>query len=173
MKRYKILFLLLFLPLLFTGCEKTDDGSYVDPITLYEKLPGTWNLSSLKFVDEIANANSIQPYEVDIKSRFNFSPFTITLHIDSSFLPTSYEVVSEAPELFPGSGYWDLDSPFVHTDGTPTLLNLYADEAKTQLTDQLSVTTLPGTRAELEFGLIRSDEGTPYASYVYKFRLVE
>ncbi len=170
MKSTKNLFLLFLLLFLYTGCEKTDDGTYVDPITIYEKLPGTWSLRSIMLVDEIAKANALEPYELDIKPIFNFTGFTITFHIDSSYLPTSYEVQSEAPELFPETGYWDLDNPFVHTDGTPTLLYLYSDEARSQLTDQLSVTTLPGARAELEFKLIRLDNGTPYASYVYKFR---
>jgi hypothetical protein len=173
MNRTKILFLLLMLPLplLFTGCEKTDNGSHVDPLTIYEKLPGTWTLSSLKLVDEVAKASSLTPYEMDIKPKFGFSAFKITFHIDSSYLPTSYEVTGGAPELFMNSGYWDLDSPFTHTDGKPTELNLYSDEGKTMLVDKLSVTALPGTRAELEFRLIRESEGTPYATYVYKLRL--
>jgi len=171
MKKIAFPFFLLMLPMLFTACEKTDDGSHVDPITLYEKLPGTWELTSLKLVDELARANMLEPYEFEIRTRYGFSAYAITFHIDSSYLPTSYEVVSEAPELFPVSGYWELEHPFVNTDGTPTLMNLYADEAKTQVTDQLSLTTLPGRRAELEFRLTRMDGETPYVSYVYKFRL--
>jgi hypothetical protein len=173
MKRINYLLLLFILPLSYMGCEKTDDGSHVDPITIYEKLPGTWDLTSMKMVDEIAKANSLTPNEFDIKSKFNFSTFTITLNIDSSYLPTSYEVAGDAPELFQNSGYWDLDSPFVHSDGTSTVMNLYADAAKTQLVDVLTLTSLPGTKDELEFKLSRLSEGTPYVSYVYKFKLAQ
>jgi hypothetical protein len=171
MKRTEILFLLLILPLLFTGCEKTDDGTHVDPITIYEKLPGTWILSSLKLVDEVAKASSLDLYEMELKPVFGFSSFAITFNIDSSYLPTSYEVTGDAPELFSNSGYWDLDSPFTHTDGNPTQLNLYSDEAKTLLVDQLNVTTLPGAVNTLEFRLVRLAEGSPYVTYIYKLRL--
>lgn len=171
MKKIAIPFFLLMLPLFFTGCEKTDDGSHVDPITLYEKLPGTWELTGLKLTDELARANNLEPFEFEIRTRYGFSDYAITFHINSSFMPTTYEVISEAPELFPSGGYWDLGHPFVNTDGTPTLLNLYSDAARTELTDQLSVTTLPGRRAELEFKLVRMDGETAYASYTYKFRL--
>jgi hypothetical protein len=171
MKRINLLLLLFILPLFFTTCEKTDDGSYVEPITLYEKLPGTWNLNGLKMVDEIAKANALEPFEMDIRSEYGFNDFAITLNIDSSYQPTTFEVACDCPELFLKSGYWDLDSPFTHTDGTPSELNLYSDAEKTQLADVLSITTLPGARAELEFRLTRLSDGTPYVSYVYKFRL--
>jgi hypothetical protein len=171
MKRTASLFLLLILPLLFTGCEKTDDGTHVDPITIYEKLPGTWILTSLKMVDEVAKASSLDLYEMELKPVFGFSSFAITFNIDSSYLPTSYEVTGDAPELFSNSGYWDLDSPFNHTDGNPTQLNLYSDEAKTQRVDQINVTTLPGAVNTLEFRLVRLAEGSPYVTYIYKLRL--
>jgi hypothetical protein len=170
MKKEILLIFVVMLPFFFTGCEKTDDGSYADPITLYEKLPGTWNLTGLKLVDEIARANSMEPYELEIRTQFGFSSYTLTLHIDSSYQPTTYEVASTAPELFPASGYWDLDIPFTHTDGTPSVLYFYADEARMQETGQVKITSLPGARSEMEFSLTRSDAGTPYASYVYKFR---
>jgi hypothetical protein len=173
MKRNKNLLLLFILPLFFTACEKTDDGSHVDPLTLYEKLPGTWNMNGIKMVDEIAKASSISPNEFDIKSKFGFNSFTITFHIDSSYLPTSYEVAGDAPGLFQNSGYWDLDSPFTHTDGTATEMYLYTDEAKTSMADKLILTSLPGTRQELEFKLVRLSEGTPYVSYVYKVKLAQ
>jgi hypothetical protein len=171
MKKTKNLLLLLFLPLLFTDCEKTDDGSYVEPITVYEKLAGTWDLTSIKLIDEIAKANNITPNEVELISKFGFSDMSITLGVDTDSLPTTYEVTGSVPELFHPNGYWDLDSPFTHSDGTPTEMYLYTDAAKTQLADKLSITAIPGTRAELEFKLIRMSGETAYASYVYKFRL--
>jgi hypothetical protein len=171
MKSTKNLILLLFLPILFIKCEKTDDGSYVDPLTIYEKMAGTWNLTSILLIDEIAKANSITPNEVELKAKFGFSDFAITFNVDADSLPTTFEVNSTAPELFLSSGYWDLDSPFVHSDGTSTEIFLYSDAEKTQMVDRLSITAIPGTRSELEFKLIRQSEGTPYASYLYNFRL--
>jgi len=171
MKRTKKLFLLLFFPLLLIQCEKTDDGTYTKPITVYEKMAGTWSLTSIKLIDEIAKASSITPNEVELKTRFGFSDFAITFSVDADSLPTTFEVAGTAPELFLNNGYWDLDHPFTHTDGTPSKIFLYSDETKNQLVDSLSITAIPGSRAELEFKLTRQSEGTPYASYLYKFNL--
>ena len=168
MKKIEKFLLLSLLPLLFITCEKTDDGSYVAPLTVYEKLAGTWYLGGLKLVDEIAKANSITPDEVELKSEFSFNTFNITFNVDADSLPTTFEVNGSAPELFLGEGYWELDSPFPHTDGTSVEIYLYTDEARTQLADKLSITALPGARPELEFTLTRMSAGAPYASYVYK-----
>lgn len=171
MKRIKNLLLLLFLPLLFMECEKTDDGSYVTPLTIYEKMTGTWDLTSIKLIDEIAKANSISPNEVELFSKFSFGDLSITFNVDADSLPTTYEVTGNVPELFLAGGYWDLDSPFTHTDGTAVEIFLYSDAAKTQQIDRLSITSIPGANAEIKFKLIRMSDGTPYASYLYKFRL--
>ena len=171
MKKAKNLLLFLIIPLLFIGCEKTDDGSFVEPLTIYAKLAGTWNLQSLKLIDEIAKASSTSPDEEVLTSKFGFSDMTITFNVDVDSLPTTYEVGGGAPELFPASGYWDLDSPFIHTDGTATEIFLYSDADNTQLTDKLSITVVPGTRAELGFKLIRMSGETPYASYLFFLRL--
>ena len=56
MKALKSLYALLLLSLMtgafFTACNDTDDGSYVAPITLGEKIQGKWTLKSIRQVDE-------------------------------------------------------------------------------------------------------------------------
>jgi hypothetical protein len=168
MKKIEKLLLLSLLPLLFIKCEKTDDGSYVAPLTVYEKMAGKWYLASIMLVDEIAKANSVTPDEEELKSEFNFNTFNITFNVDADSLPTTFEVGGDAPELFITGGYWELDSPFPHTDGTPVKIYLYTDNARTQLADKLSITSIPGTKKELEFKLTRMSVGAPYASYIYK-----
>jgi hypothetical protein len=173
MKRTQNLLLLFFLTLLLVSCQKTDDGSYTAPLTVTEKLNGTWKLTGIKQIDELAKANSIKPDEADIRSKFGFANMTLTLNLDADSLPTSYEVGGIVPELFAPSGYWDLDSPFTHSDGTPVEMMLYGDAAKTQITDVLKITTQPGKKATLQLKLTRSSDGTPYVSYVYDFKLVQ
>lgn len=171
MKRIKNLLLLAFFTLLFVACEKTDDGEYVAPLTLYEKLAGQWNINSMKLVDEIAKASSIEPDDIELKTRFGFGSFTITFNVDADSLPTTFQVGGESPALFLKQGYWDMDSPYTHSDGLPSEIYLYADESKTDLQDKLIVTTLPGTRPELEFKLSRYAGSTVYVSYLFKLRL--
>jgi hypothetical protein len=156
----------------FQGCEKTDDGTYSAPITLYERVGGRWAMSGLTEVDEVAKANVLTPVEEDLTNRFNFKSFVISLNVDSSFQPTTYSVAGTAPELFASSGYWKLDEPYVHADQTASNILLYSDEAKTQLTDILAVVTLPGTKNVLDFSLARIDNGAAYVTYAYKLKHV-
>lgn len=168
MKKRRI-FLLLSLCLIITGgCELTEDGSYVAPITNYEKIAGTWSLTGITQIDEIAKASSSEPSEVQLITQFGFSDFQIKLNVDDSFQPTSFEVSGSAPELFLTSGYWKLDEPFVHADGSVSNILLYSDEAKTRLVDQLSITAVPGVVAKLGFKLTRLTDETPYVSYSYE-----
>jgi len=166
---YFLLFLLLFMAF-FQGCEKTDDGTYTAPITLYERIGGTWALTSLTQVDEVAKASNLKPVEMILTNRFNFKTFKISLNVDSSFQPTTFAVTGTAPELFAAGGYWELDEPYVHSDQTSSHILLYSDEARTLLADKLTVVTIPGTKKLLDFALTREDNGTPYVSYVYKLK---
>ena len=168
MKKRRIFLLLILSLIILGGCELTEDGSYVAPITNYEKIAGNWSLTSITQTDEIAKAGSSEPSEVQLITQFGFSDFQIKLNVDESFQPTSFEVSGNAPELFLKSGYWELDEPFAHSDGSVAKILLYSDEAKTQLVDQLSVTAVPGAVANLGFKLTRSTEQTPYVSYLYQ-----
>ncbi|KAA6343700.1 hypothetical protein EZS27_008644 [termite gut metagenome] len=161
-----------FLPLLvffvsLVACNDTDDGSYVAPITTYEKIKGSWALKSLKQVDEIAKANLQSPSEMTLTDLFGFSTFTITLNVDAGNLPTTYAVDGSAPALFASNGYWELDFPYPNTNATPALIHLYADAAKTQRTGDLHVTAVPSATQTLELRLTRSTKGVPFVSYVY------
>lgn len=151
---------------MFAFCEKTDDGEYVPPITIYEKLNGTWELTSVLLVDEIAVANSMSPSEVELKTKFNFSTFGIVFNTSNSE-PSTFEVTGTSPELFLKSGYWDLDQPYVRSDNNPSKIYLYTDEEKSSTIDSLTLVSIPGAKAELAFSLIRSVNGTPYVSYQY------
>jgi hypothetical protein len=163
-------FVLLFIPgLLFAGgCELTDDGGYVAPITNYEKIAGTWKLKTLKQADEIAKASLAKPTEMTLTTELEFNTFQITFNTDEEYNPTTFEVTGTSPGLFLGSGYWSLDNPFVNTDGTATNILLYSDEAKTQLKDKLNLVKIPGVTKTLDFKLIRSVDNTPFVSYLYQ-----
>ncbi|MFB9076079.1 DUF5004 domain-containing protein [Flavobacterium procerum] len=69
---YWIAFMLCFSAI---GCDNTEDGSYVDPITIYEKVNGNWGLTNLKMVDEAAKANKIEPSEENLSIYFNYEDF--------------------------------------------------------------------------------------------------
>lgn len=60
--------------LFLASCSSLDDGSYTEPITMYEKVGGTWNLSQIKQVDELAVVNKSGMTELDLTDQFeNFS----------------------------------------------------------------------------------------------------
>jgi hypothetical protein len=105
-------FLLLTCVISFLGCNDTDDGNFVEPITLYEKIHGDWTLTNILQIDETANSMGISPKEISLFSQLGFESFGITLNVDEKNQPASYLVSGTVPELFPNSGYWELAYPF-------------------------------------------------------------
>ncbi|KRD09108.1 hypothetical protein ASE21_14765 [Flavobacterium sp. Root901] len=154
------------------SCDNTEDGSYVDPITIYEKVNGNWGLTNLKMVDEFAKANKIEPSEENLSTFFNYEDFKINFSVDEKNRPTSYEVTGNVPPLFAPKGYWELSSDFQQTNASAVRIYLYSDAAKTQKTDELRVTSVPGSNDEMEFQLVHSSGGTPFVTYVFKLNAI-
>lgn len=167
-----IIYGLAIVCLLAFGCSKMDDGSHVSPITLYEKVNGNWGLMSLKMVDEFAKKNGISPSEQNLSSMFNYADFKISLQVDEHNEPTTYEVLGDVPPLFAPSGYWELSTAFQPTGQTPILIYLYSDAQKTQKTDELRVSSVPGSNGEMELQLTRTSEGTPFVSYIFRLNAI-
>ncbi|MCU4156538.1 DUF5004 domain-containing protein [Carboxylicivirga sp. A043] len=167
MKKTCIYVLLFLLVLPFEGCYQTDDGSYVAPITIYEKINGSWSLDELTLVDEYAKSNAITPDNEVLTSFFNFQNFNIQFNVDASNQPTTFEVTGDVPALFLMSGYWSLSSSYPNTNLSAVRINLYADAAKTQIVDQLRLTSIPGAQDVMEIQLVRASSGTAFASYVF------
>jgi len=173
MKKTVVILFCLMVTQLFTGCYKTDDGTYTDPITIYEKMVGNWTTSGVTQIDLIAVAAATKPDKVALTSKFNFKTFTINFAADDKFNPTTFTVGGTSPELFLKSGYWKLNNPYPNTDGSPLVIELYSDEAKTQLVDELTISVVPGARATLQFDLIRKTDNIPYVSYQYLLKLAK
>ncbi len=163
-----IAFLFLISAFSVVSCKKIEDGNYVDPITLYEKVKGNWTLNEILQVDETAKTAGITPDEISLAGQFGFDSFKIALNVDDSNQPASYEVSGNAPELFPNKGYWDIDTSFPYADGTAPTINLYSDAARTGLTGKLRIVSVPGAKPEMELKLTRSTGGVPFVSYQYK-----
>ena len=173
MKCKNIYWLAVFLCISLFGCTNTEDGSYVDPITLYEKVNGNWGLTNLKLVDEFALKNAIEPHEENLSTYFNYEDFKIKFNVDEKNQPTSYEVLGDVPPLFAPKGFWRLSSDFQQTNASgPVSIYLYSDAQKTQKTDELKLTSVPGNSDEMEFKLVHSSGGSTYASYVFKLTAI-
>lgn len=164
---------LMFFASSYIGCKKPNDGAYAEPITLYEKLKGNWKLNEILQVDETAKIAGINPKEMSLFGEFNFDSFNIALNVDNANKPTSYKVTGDVPELFPNEGFWDLDASFPTTSGASPIINLYSDQDKKILTGQLTVLSIPGAKAEMEFKLTRKTAGVAFVSYQYKLSSVE
>lgn len=160
--------LLLVSALSFTSCEKIDDGEYITPITLYEKVKGDWVLNDILQIDETAKIAGITPDEISLFNQFGFESFSIALEADASDRPTNYLVSGDAPELFPPAGYWDMNTAFPSASGAAPVINLYSDAAKSTVVGQLSIVSVPGATAAMELKLTRSTAGVPFVSYLYK-----
>ncbi|MBN1925595.1 MAG: DUF5004 domain-containing protein [Prolixibacteraceae bacterium] len=173
MKQTLVILFLLVLTQFITGCYQTDDGTFTEPITIYEKIGGTWLLTKITEVDEIAVASSLKPDNITLTNYFNFKTFTITLNVDENNQPTTFEVGGSSPELFLKNGYWDLSNPFPNTDATAVKIRLYSDDSKSDPVDELDIMALPGRRATLEFYLTREANDIPYVTYQYALKLQE
>lgn len=140
--------------MVLTSCDDTDDGSYVPPITQYEKVAGKWVLNSISQVDELNGK------EMALTDQFDFDSFVINFSTDEQGNPTSFQVEGNAPALLPVSGTWKLENPFVNSDGTA---------AKILLNDKtgLTVTAVPGAQKVLEFKFTRTSNGQAFVSYKY------
>lgn len=165
MKALKPLYALLLLSLMagvcFTACNDTDDGSYVAPITLGEKIHGKWVLQSLKQVDEIAGQS------IDLTGHFSFSSFSIDLKADAENNPTTFSVEGNAPAIIPANGSWAMGNPFTNADGTASKIILYSDASQSVKVAELTLTSVPGTNRVLEFKFTRKAKGQAFVSYVY------
>lgn len=166
MKKGLYLFLLLFLMTL-GGCDKTEDGSYVKPISISEKIQGTWKLSKLTQIDEIAKANGEARSELVLTDQLGFSSFSIQLNVDADLNPSTYTVSGTAPQIITPAGFWDMDLNYTHADQSKNQIVLYSDAAKTQKLATLDVYALPGTKTELQFVVTRKLNGVPFLSYSY------
>lgn len=149
-----VMSLLMMSGFALTSCDDTEDGSYVPPITQYEKIAGTWVLNSITQVDEIDGK------EMTLTDQFDFDSFGITLSTDDNGQPSTFSVRGNAPALLPESGTWTLENPFVSSDGTPARIHL---NDKTVLT----VTAVPGAQKVLEFKFTRTSKGQAFVSYKY------
>lgn len=156
-----LLFSLLVIGLCFIACNNTEDGSYVTPITLSEKINGKWVLNSIKQVDEIAAK------DIDLSGQLNFMSFSIELEVDADNNPTTFCVSGNAPALLPASGNWEMEHPFTNSGGKPIRIFLYSGTDKSQQSAVLTVTAIPGTNRVLEFKLTRKQKGQAFVSYIY------
>ncbi len=156
-----LLFSVLAAGLCLTACNDTEDGSYVAPITLSEKINGKWVLSSMKQVDEIAALS------IDLSGKLDFMSFSIDLQADEANNPTTFTVTGNAPALLPASGSWDMENSFTNSDGSPARIFLYSGNDKSQKIAALTVTATPGASRVLEFKLTRKQKGQAFVSYVY------
>ena len=81
-----------------SGCNTIEDGSYTEPIRLYEKIGGKWVLNSMVQTDE-SNAKTMT-----LTNLLDFDTFVIHLDCDATGAPSAFTIDGEAPELLPVKG---------------------------------------------------------------------
>ena len=169
MKKINFPLIILSVVLVFSGCFETEDGTYVEPISTYEKVKGVWNLSSLVLKDDYAASLDLEPSEVNLTNLFNFNNLQLTLNVDENNQPLDYAINGDYPKLFPTSGYWKLNSSFPSTNLEPALIYLYSDAQKNNKIGELNLTAIPSGNNGMEIRLIRTSNQIPFATYIFKF----
>lgn len=136
--------------LCFTACDDTEDGSFVPPITLGEKIAGKWQLSSITQIDETNDKT------MDLTGQFDFATLGLNLNEDGTFT-----VSGNAPAFIPESGTWKMANDFVSSDGSAAQIILNDNVF-------LTVTAVPtGGTSHLKFKLTRKAKGIAFVSYEY------
>lgn len=157
--------LLMVVGLTFTSCDDTEDGSYVPPITRYERIAGKWVINSITQVDETNQQKK------DITSLFDFASFAIDLQVDSEGNPTVFTTEGNAPALIPTEGTWKLDSPY------PIPANNEVGQKEVSIilngNVKLAVTKVPGSDPNLKYTLSRKSNGVTFVSYEYDLMKVD
>jgi hypothetical protein len=144
---------LMILPAtMLTGCSDVDDGSYVDPIKLSEKVNGNWRVNSVIQTD-VANGK-----ELNLTEKLGFSTFNIQLGENGYFT-----VDGSAPKLIQLNGSWKTDYDYVKSDNSASLLLLNDGTSEQTLT----ITKTPGATRELELRVTHFNSGEPYVTYTY------
>lgn len=154
--------------MVFSFCVDTNDGNYVAPISISEKIQGTWAAISVKQTDEIAKTAGQTPTDLGLSRQFNFTSFKVVFSTDANNNPTSYAINGDAPALIPTAGFWSMPNLFINTDATPNEIYLYSDAAKTQKIGTLTLGSVPGLLDVFEFKLTRRSNGVPFVSYTYR-----
>ena len=78
--------------------------------------------------------------------------------------------MGHVPPLFPPKGFWELSSPYSQTDSGALKIYLYKDAQKTEKTDELRLTSIPGSSGEMEIQLIRVSGDAAFVSYIFKLK---
>ena len=123
---------------LLSSCNVTEDGSYVAPISINEKIHGKWSLQSLDQTDEITMK------KMSLTDALQFKTFAITLNATAEGTPSTFTIEGEAPLLLP---------TLLLNDG--------------QKNHEVIVTAIPGNEKTLAFKLVRKLAGKPFVSYTY------
>lgn len=145
------------------SCSSVDDGDYVDPITLSEKIGGRWVVNSVIQTDE-TNAKTMT-----LTDLLDFDTFVINFDRDASGNPSTFSIEGNAPALLPQKGTWKMDYNFTKSDATASQILLTGSDQPVSLT----VTTLPGNNQTLEYKLVRKVNGQPFVSYSYNLTKAE
>lgn len=152
-----VLFFFLMVALLAASCSTIDDGDYVKPITLNEKIAGRWVVNSVVQTDE-SNTQ-----KMPLTNLLDFDTFVINLNADEDLTPTTFSVEGKAPTLLPLKGTWALDYDYTKSDATASHIVLTSDAGVIKLT----VTGVPGADRILEYRFTRTVNGQPFVSYTY------
>ena len=111
---------------LLSSCNVTEDGSYVAPISINEKIHGKWSLQSLDQTDEITMK------KMSLTDALQFKTFAITLNATAEGTPSTFTIEGEAPLLLPTSGTWKLDYDYYKSDGSSSRLLLNDGQKKSR-----------------------------------------
>lgn len=153
------------LGLLLAGCEQIEYGELGDPFTKTDGIKGTWLVSRVVQVDEVALAQGGAQTEMDLTDFFSFSTYHITFNVDAQGNPTTFEVGGDAPNFVDSTGIWTFDEIEF-----PTYVELTHPDSSS-VTSMFTLIAPPRTKTPLRMKFQRFCKGKIIISYKYEFEI--
>lgn len=171
MKYFKLLSLITFLGLFIFSCEPEKYEPVGEPFNKVDGVKGTWKLTTIVQLDEVAIAKELALTQIDITSFFNFENYRITFNVDETNLPSTFEILNpdNAPNFFITSGKWTFDNIDFPSQ-------LYLIKLNTEMlpvdTMRINLVAAPRDYLPLKYKFTRSSGGEKIVSYSYLFERV-
>jgi len=161
MKAAKIFIILSLILAATFGCKKDEEGELGTPYGKIEAMPGTWKISKIFLLDEIAYASGGTQVQLEITDWYPFDEFVMTFTLNNGQPGTFNVDAGNAPNWMITSGTWNFNDI-----SYPTEIILTAGDGSGKTTT-LGLVAPPREGTPLRFKLQKYCGGSPMLSYVY------
>jgi hypothetical protein len=155
--------------IIFTSCEPEKFEPIGEPFSKVDGIKGSWKITSIIQIDEVAVAKELAFTQLDITQFFDFSNYRITFNVDEANNPSTFEITNpdNAPNFVLTSGKWTFDNVLY-----PSFVFLIKVDAEMLPIDttRIELVATPRDYLPLKYKYTRKSAGEKLISYSYSFQ---